>query len=163
MTRSASLAKFLSVCGLWVVGVLILLGGTLRIQTYLFQRRAERLMADFQRLRLQQSQWTHAERLISTWGKFGHYEGDCTDSFCRYRIVLESPEMRRESTASAKQRKGDFFPWASSMFVTLCEIFGERSAILKTTMVVQDGVVVRKSAVFIYDVLPQPVLAGVIP
>ena len=71
----------------------VLLNVFLRFEAYRFQRRAEHLMADVQALKLRQSNWLEAERLISRWGKYGNYKGHCDASFWRYRIVLDSPEI----------------------------------------------------------------------
>jgi hypothetical protein len=121
----------------------------LRVEAYGFQRRAERLMADVQALKLRQSNWLEAEHLISRWGKYGHYEGHCDASFCRYSIDLESPAMALGNAG--------FWRHLNSHFVRLTAPFifdysGGRLATLRTTFVVQDSVVLRKSAVFIYDV-----------
>jgi hypothetical protein len=83
-------ARFVGIC---LVVSFIVLNVFLRVEAYRFQCQAERLMADVQALKLRQSNWLEAERLISRWGKYGHYEGHCDASFCRYSIGLNSPGM----------------------------------------------------------------------
>jgi len=132
----------------------VLLNVFLRVQTYRFQCRAERLMADLQALKLRQSNWLEADRLISRWGKYGNYEGHCDASFCRYSIVLESPGMTLGKAGLWLDLNSHFVSSTASLIFALCEHSGGRSVTVRTTFVVQDSVVLRKSAVFIYDVLP---------
>jgi hypothetical protein len=149
MVHRSTLIRTLRRVGICLVVSFVILNVILRVEAYRFQRRAERLMADIQALKLRKSNWLEAERLIPRWGKYGHYEGHCDASFCRYSIVLESPGMTLG--------KAGFWPHLNSHFVSLTGplIFaysGGRLATLRTTFVVQDSVVLRKSAVFIYDV-----------
>jgi hypothetical protein len=58
------------------------------------------LMADFQTLKLRQTKWPEAASLTSKWGKYGHYQGNCDASFCRYTIALASPEINGRATTS---------------------------------------------------------------
>lgn len=136
----------------------VVLNVFLRVEAYRFQRQAERLMADFQALKLRQSNWLEAERLISRWGKYGNYEGHCDASFCRYSIGLSSSEKTLERWFFAKipsnYLNNHFVYRTASLFYTLWEHLGVRSVTVRATFVVQDRVVLRKSAVFIYDVPP---------
>jgi hypothetical protein len=139
-------ARFVGIC---LVVSFVVLNVFLRFEAYRFQRQAERLMADVQALKLRQSNWLEAARLISRWGKYGHYEGHCDASFCRYSIGLNSPGMALGNAG--------FWRHLDNHFVRLTAPFifaysGGRLATLLTTIVVQDSVVLRKSAVFIYDV-----------
>jgi len=136
----------------------IVLSVVLRVEAYRFQRRAERLMADVQALKLRRSNWLEAERLISRWGKYGNYEGHCDASFCRYSIGLSSSERTLERWFFAKipanYLNNHFVYRTASLFYTLWEHLQVRSVTVRATFVVQDSVVLRKSAVFIYDVVP---------
>lgn len=133
--------------------LLLLFGATFRIQSYLFRRQAENLMADFQSLKLRQTKWPEAENLIWKWGKYGHYQGNCNASFCRYTIELDSPELKMTTLPPRRVWENRFFWQTARLFSRLCELLGSRSAVVRTTFVVQDTIVLRKSAVFIYDVL----------
>ena len=139
-------ARFVGIC---LVVSFVVLSVFFRVEAYRFRRQAERLMADVQALKLRQSNWLEAERLISRWGKYGHYEGHCDASFCRYSIGLNSPAMALGNAG--------FWRHLDNRFVRVVAPFifdysGGRLATLLTTLVVQDSVVLRKSAVFIYDV-----------
>jgi hypothetical protein len=55
---------------------------------YLFRLRAQRLMADIHRIRLYQSSWNDAQRLMARWGAWGNYDGKCSAKDCRYEISM---------------------------------------------------------------------------
>jgi hypothetical protein len=137
-----------------VVGLIVsflLLVVILRTQTYRFQHEARRLMDDFQSINLRHSSWPDAERVIERWGKHGSYEGDCTGSFCRYTIVLESPQTQFGNWLFKHLNQRLVQPAVQIFFAPIQYLVG-RSATLRISMVVQDNVVVRKGAVFKYDV-----------
>jgi len=140
---------------LTVLGLFLLLGATLRIQSYLFRRQAERLMADFQTLKLRQTKWPEAESLTHKWGKYGHYQSDCNASFCRYTIALESPEIKMAARLPRGAWENRFTTNLTvSRFFNLFDLLAGRPAILTATFVVQDSIVLRKSAFFLYQVVP---------
>jgi hypothetical protein len=157
MVARSTLIRALLRVGICLVVSFVVLNVFLRVEAYRFQRQAERLMSDIQALKLRQSNWLEAERLISRWGKYGHYEGHCDASFCRYSIGLNSPAMALGNAG--------FWRHLDNRFVRLTAPFifdysGGRLATLLTTIVVQDSVVLRKSAVFIYDVPPTSASSG---
>ena len=39
-------------------------------------------------IRLYQSTWADAQRLMKRWGAWGRYEGSCTAASCRYKIEM---------------------------------------------------------------------------
>lgn len=63
-----------------------------QVQQHLFRHRAERLLADFQSIRLQQSTWQDAQSFMRRWGAWGNYSGSCTASFCDYEIRFTDPQ-----------------------------------------------------------------------
>jgi hypothetical protein len=134
-----------------VLGLILLLGVVLRIQSYVFRRQAENLMADFQTLKLRQTKWPEAESLTRRWGKYGNYQGDCNASFCRYTIAIESPVERIGLLFGQAWQNPLMRPVAWSL-LGFQMLGGSREADLRITFVVQDGVVLRKSAVFSYQV-----------
>ena len=125
--------------GICLVVLFVVLNVFLRVETYRFQRPAEHLMADIQALKLRQSNWLEADHLISRWGKYGNYKGHCDASFCRYSIVLNSPEITLERWAFAKAPanwNNHFAVRTASLFFMLCEYLGGRSVTVRTTFVV---------------------------
>jgi hypothetical protein len=149
MVSRFTLIRTARLVGICLVVSFVVLNVFLRVEAYRFQRRAERLMADVQALKLRQSNWLEAERLISQWGKYGHYESHCDASFCRYSIVLNSPAMAL-GNAGFWRHLNNRFVRSTAPFIF--DYSGGRLATLRTTFVVQDSVVLRKSAVFMYDV-----------
>jgi hypothetical protein len=64
--------------------------------------RAERLSADMNQIRLYQSTWADAQRLMKRWGAWGRYEGNCTPESCTYEIEMSdvsflSPHIARHA------------------------------------------------------------------
>ena len=49
-----------------------------QIQLIISRWQAERLSADMHQIRLYQSTWADALRLMHRWGAWGHYDGSCT-------------------------------------------------------------------------------------
>ncbi len=150
MSRRATTIRIVRRISLTLLGLLIVLGAALRIQSYLFRRQAEYLMADFQTLKLRQTKWPEAESLTRKWGKYGNYQGDCNASFCRYTIALQSPQEKMGALYARAGQNPLIYPIAWSFF-GLGELFGAREADLTVTFVVQDAIVLRKSAVFMYE------------
>src|SRR3984885_4736638 len=154
MVHRSTLIRTLRRVGICLVASFVLLNVFLRVEAYRFQRQAERLMADIQALKLRQSNWLEAERLISRWGKYGNYKGHCDASFCRYSITLDSPAITfgRAFPMAPANLNNHFVYQTAALISTLSEHLGVRLVTVRATFVVQDRVVLRKSAVFIYDV-----------
>jgi hypothetical protein len=112
-------------------------------------------MADFQTLKLRQTKWPEAENLTRKWGKYGRYQGDCNPSFCRFTIDLPSPEIRMAQRLPRGAWENRFTTNLTvSRFFNLFDLLAGRPAILTATFVVQDSIVLRKSAFFLYQVVP---------
>ncbi|WP_263374120.1 hypothetical protein [Granulicella aggregans] len=137
---------------LYALVAVLLLSAILRTATYLYRLRAEHLMADLQSLQLRHSTWPEAQRLITRWGRHGHYEGTCDASFCRYTISLESPEWAEEYTFARTQHSKAVDSIGPPTH-NLLQRLGSRAALIDVTFVVQDGVILRKGAVFAYSVV----------
>jgi hypothetical protein len=83
----ASTRSFLHILRVTFVAVLTLALLTLaavQFQQRLLCFRAERLMADMHEIRLYQTTWADAQKLMQKWGGWGHYDGTCTSAECRY-------------------------------------------------------------------------------
>ena len=83
----------------WAVRIVLFVGGIvlslvliafLAVQTQqrILRWHAERLMADMHQIRLYQSTWADAQRLMHRWGAWGHYDGSCTATSCKYEIRI---------------------------------------------------------------------------
>src|ERR1700735_1746931 len=85
----------------WAVRIVLFAGGLflslvlvaflrVQIQLKISRGRAERLSADMHQIRLYQSTWADAQRLMHRWGAWGYYDGSCTAASCKYEIELDS-------------------------------------------------------------------------
>ena len=63
-----------------------------QIQQRILRWRAERLLGDIRALRLGKSSWADAQKIMTRWGAWGHYDGSCTQARCSYKITLRSFE-----------------------------------------------------------------------
>ena len=61
-----------------------------QIQQRTLRWRAECLLADMHEVRIYQSTWADAQRLMQRWGAWGHYDGSCTAASCMYNIEMDS-------------------------------------------------------------------------
>jgi hypothetical protein len=60
----------------------------LQFQQRTLRWRAEHLSAEMHQVRLYQSTWSDAQRLMQRWGAWGHYDGSCTATNCKYEIDM---------------------------------------------------------------------------
>src|ERR1700679_451505 len=81
----------------WAVRIVLFAGGiglslvliaflAVQTQQQMLRWHAERLMADMHQIRLYQSTWADAQRLMHRWGAWGHYDGNCTAASCKYEM-----------------------------------------------------------------------------
>jgi hypothetical protein len=134
----------------WAVRLVLFAGGvvlSLVLLTFLavqFQQRmlrwrAERLLADMHQIRLYQSTWADAQRLMTRWGAWGHYDGSCTAESCKYKIEMDS-------IASLVQRHA----WLGWLLrrdrLNLYQWFGGRDSGFRATFTVHDGTIWRESS-----------------
>jgi hypothetical protein len=138
--------RILRVTALAVLAVVLLLFAAVQFQQHLLRWRAERLMADMHQIRLYQSNWADAQRLMNHWGKWGHYDGSCTAAECRYAIEIGDPLMGRNEQSNIH------WPMRAIYFVKSLGIFSCPMASLRTTFTVQDGTIWRESARIVVDV-----------
>lgn len=71
------------------VGFAIVIAASLavvQVGQHIVRHRAERLLADIRSLQLEKSTWSDAQRLITRWGAWGHYDEKCDASSCEYVI-----------------------------------------------------------------------------
>lgn len=98
-----------------------------------------RLLADFQGLRLNESNWTDAQRLMARWRKWGYYQGACDSTDCTYTILVSDPYsalLDRLSETSREQISNSKIP-------TFAENLGWRWSVFLVQFAVQDQKIVR--------------------
>ncbi|HZZ38590.1 MAG TPA: hypothetical protein VFE06_05620 [Acidobacteriaceae bacterium] len=121
-----------------------------QLQEHLLRDRAERLLADFQSIRLHQSTWADAQALMNRWGAWGHYDGQCTSTDCDYTITLSDAV-----TDAANQVHSDRAWWWLRWIIRSYELLGGKGALLRIRFLVQDGTVWRSYVGLRLDVPPQ--------
>jgi hypothetical protein len=155
MRLRALLLRILRALVITAVAVVLLAFAFVQIQQRLLRHRAERLLADFQAIRLGQSNWEDAQRLMRRWGAWGHYEGTCTEAGCSYQIRLWDDGTLIDS------RLSDFFAkhwpqsYSGNRFHWTYNILGGRGAEMGISFLVQDGVIRRSSVGFGLGVTPK--------
>jgi hypothetical protein len=129
-----------------VLALVLLLALLVQGQQWLLRWRAERLMADMHQIRLYQSTWDNAQRLMHKWGRWGHYDGTCTAESCRYAITLGNSFFGVNDT-----EEPNWFdrPW---LILVGSGVFGTRAAALQTTFTVHKGSIWWMSVYFLVDV-----------
>ncbi|HEV2578560.1 MAG TPA: hypothetical protein VGU25_15250 [Acidobacteriaceae bacterium] len=132
---------------LWIslasVAVLVVLAfGLIRAQEYVFRHRSERLLADFQSIRLHRSKWADAQVLMRRWGAWGHYDGTCTAMECAYRITLENDGLRWMKRLPISAERG-------------YERLARPYDAMVVSFLVQDGAIWRNSIELVVDVAPR--------
>ncbi len=88
MTLRKWTLRALKWAGVSLAALILLLAIGVQAQQWLLRWRCERLMADMHQIRLYESTWADAQRLMNKWGAWGHYEGSCTAQDCHYQITL---------------------------------------------------------------------------
>ena len=90
MTSRKWAVRIVRLAGVVVVSLVLITFLTVQIQQRMLRWRAERLLADMHQIRLYQSTWADAQRLMHSWGAWGHYDGNCTAASCKYEIEMDS-------------------------------------------------------------------------
>ena len=138
MAAMTSVIRVLRAICLSALAVLLVLFAFIQIQQHLLRHRAERLLADFQTIRLHQSTWADAQALTTRWGAWGHYDGQCTASDCAYTVTLSDPVSR--ISRHMKSNAG----WRLVMYLARAYIFlGGKIATFRVTFLVQDASIWR--------------------
>jgi hypothetical protein len=135
----------------WTVRIVLFAGGlflslvlitflAVQIQQRTLRWRAERLSADMHQIRLYQSTWADAQRLMHRWGAWGYYDGSCTAASCKYEIEMDSIASYRRHPPRAWQ---DWLLRHDRL--NLYQWFGGRFAVFHASFTVHDGAIWRES------------------
>jgi hypothetical protein len=137
----------------WAVRIVLFAGGvvlslvlftflTVQFQQRMLRWRAERLSADMHQIRLYQSTWADAQRLMHRWGAWGHYDGTCTAASCKYEIEMGSvafynPHVPRNTWLVwlLMHDRFNLYSW-----------FGGRGSAFTASFTVHDGTIWRESS-----------------
>lgn len=105
---------------------------------HIIRRRSERLLADFQSVRLNQTTWQEAQALMQRWDTLGHAHGPCSSTDCAYDITVTGwPSLLPNGAAT---------PWLyrfGGRFPILLQFVGMRFSVLELRFLIEDGLVRR--------------------
>ncbi|HEX3572899.1 MAG TPA: hypothetical protein VHU44_18925 [Acidobacteriaceae bacterium] len=126
-----------------LLGALSLALALVAFQEHLIRRRCERLLADLQSIRLNETSWPQAQAMMKRWGKSGHSHGTCNATDCAYEITVNGwpPLLPLTRTAEWLSRFGGQLP-------QLLQRVGVRFSSVDLRILVEDGVV-RRAGLFI--------------
>ncbi|HEY4354841.1 MAG TPA: hypothetical protein VGN16_03765 [Acidobacteriaceae bacterium] len=121
-----------------VLAIPLLAFAGVQIQQRLLRRRAERLLTDFQSIRLHQSTWADAQKLMTRWGAYGHYNGTCRETNCHYSVKLTDVLYKY------LDRRGPNFPERIALaIIRVDSFFGGHAAEIFFNFTVWNGTIVR--------------------
>ena len=127
-----------------VVSLLLLTFLAVQFQQRALRWRAERLSADMHQIRLYQSTWADAQRLMHRWGAWGHYDGTCTAASCKYTIKIVGFDYYNPN--------GPRHAWLDWLMqhdrLNLYQWFGGRGSAFLASFTVHNGTIWRESAAF---------------
>jgi hypothetical protein len=141
MTFRKWTVRFVLFAGGVILSLVLLSFLAVQTQQWMLRRRAERLMADMHQIRLYQSTWADAQRLMQRWGAWGHYDGSCTATSCKYEIEMDSIDRY-----NPRVPRHAWLDWllAHDRF-NLYQWFGGRGAGVRASFTVHDRTVWRES------------------
>lgn len=76
--------------GFGIVAVTVVLMLAVQAQNWVLRLRAERLHREIVALQIHPGTFADVERMQRKWGRFGHWDGECTERHCIYEIRLRS-------------------------------------------------------------------------
>jgi hypothetical protein len=141
MTFRKWAVRFVLFAGGVVLSLVLVAFLAVQIQQWMLRWRAERLLADMHQIRLYQSTWADAQRLMHRWGAWGHYDGSCTAAGCKYQIEMDNiarynPRVPRHA-------------WLDWLLIhdrfNLYQWFGGRDSGVRASFTVHDGTIWRES------------------
>jgi hypothetical protein len=126
------------------VVLVILFAAFIQIQAHLLRHRAEALLSDIRQLELRKSTWADAQKLMSRWGAWGHYERSCTAAECEYDVVISDVFYKR------------LLPYRLALpYMVIGGWLGGRPVLVHASFTVIDGVLWGKSFDAFIEVPPR--------
>src|SRR5216683_6968530 len=142
MTFRKWAVRVVRLAGVVVVSLVLITFLAVQIQQRMLRWHAERLLADMHQIRLYESTWADAQRLMHRWGAWGHYDGSCTAESCKYEISMNDlafydPQIPRHAWVDwlLLHDRFNLYYW-----------FGGRPAGFEASFTVRDGTIWRESS-----------------
>ena len=124
--------------------LIVLVFAAVQIQQWMLRWNAKRLLADMHQIRLYQSTWADAQRLMHRWGAWGHYDGACTAASCKYEIEMDSSALYSPRVLPQT--------WLHWLFLhdrlSLYSWFGGHFSGFRISFTVHDGTIWREGGAF---------------
>ncbi len=120
--------------------------------------RAVSLLSDIHSMRLHQSNWNDAQRLMARWGEWGHYDGLCTSEDCLYVITLNNLTVPKNNNVAEWSSRTMYY---LSAFRLLPRQLGGGLRLMQAMLLVQNGIIVRSGLSI--DMTPSPFAKGAQP
>jgi hypothetical protein len=141
MTFRKWAVRVVRLAGVVVVSLVLITFLAVQIQQRMLRWHAERLLADMHQVRLYQSTWADAQRLMHRWGAWGHYDGSCTAASCKYEIEMDSIDRY-----NPRVPRHAWVDWLLSHDrLNLYQWFGGRASAVRASFTVHDGTIWRES------------------
>jgi len=139
MSLRAGVFRIIRITAISLLALLLIALVLLQFHQHLIRHRSERLLADFQSIRLNQTTWPEAQALVQHWGKFGHAHGTCNSTDCAYDItVIGWPSLLSNGNGMATR-----WLYRLGCFPLLLQRVGMRFSVLELRLLVEDGIVRR--------------------
>jgi len=145
MRVRARLLRILRATIITLLSLILLAFAFVQGNQYLLRYRAKHLLADFQSLRLKQSTWVDAQRLMTRWGAFGHYDGTCNAGNCVYFITLQDIGSRINSRLYDYMEARWPQSYSGITFRRIYTVLGGRGARMRMSFLVENRIIERSS------------------
>lgn len=116
---------------------------------WLTRWRMSRLLADYHGIYLTQTTWADAGKVMTRWGKWGHYEGSCSAAECDYTIRVEDVYASWIEKLSEKNQNRIY----NSHLPEFAERLGYRMSGMNVRFQILDARVVRTYSAVMVDVI----------
>ena len=128
--------RFVLFAGGVVLSLVLITFLAVQTQQRMLRWHAERLLADMHQIRLYQSTWADAQRLMYRWGAWGHYVGRCTAASCKYEIEMDNRPRHVWLYWFLRRDRLNLYQW-----------FGGRDSAFRASFTVHDGTIWRQNTV----------------
>jgi hypothetical protein len=142
MTFRKWAVRFVLFAGGLVLSLVLIAFLSVQMQQRTLRWRAERLSRDMHQIRLYQSTWADAQRLMHRWGAWGYYDGSCMAASCKYEIELDSVDRYNQRVP----RQAWMIWLLRHDRLNLYQWFGGRLSVFRASFTVHDGTIWRESA-----------------
>jgi len=116
-----------------------------QFQQNLLRWRAERLLTDIHSIQMGKSNWQDAQRLMTRWGRWGDWQGECSARRCDYQIVMEDAfhviPIYQVSNPETRKEGNQRFPFLHRPYYWL----GGRFAWVDARIQVRNGIIWTKT------------------